>query len=288
MIIQGELSSKFNSILSTNAHTHRASRYWTCSKFGSKSGLQREETCGRQCALSSTECASECVQKREGYTSSCASCFGGVFGCTREHCKLKCISDSVTDSTSLISLNFWAIELSALRDTPHSSTWAVDIVLFFTRALIKSWSLFGCMLTKAYLAYTPMPQHVTLIHRQIWILDCMHQNDPECTAPEVWRFGRATLRWADSSMQTVREGCRLRRQLQHLQWLHPTQHCVCGYQGYQLHWCCRSTGERLLRGFSQGAGAPGPNLANTVNHGSSHLFWSLHTLEWLECSRRRS
>lgn len=50
------------------------------------------ETCGRQCALSSTECASECVQKREGYTSSCASCFGGVFGCTREHCKLKCVS----------------------------------------------------------------------------------------------------------------------------------------------------------------------------------------------------
>lgn len=50
------------------------------------------ETCGRQCALSSTECASECVQKREGYTSSCASCFGGVFGCTRGHCKLKCIS----------------------------------------------------------------------------------------------------------------------------------------------------------------------------------------------------
>ena len=61
--------------------------------------------------------------------------------------------------------------------------------------------------------------------------------------------------WADSCMQTVRERCRLRIQLQHLQWLHPTQHCICcRYQGYQLHWCCRSTGKRLLPGFSQGAG----------------------------------
>lgn len=49
------------------------------------------EACGRQCALSTTECASECVQKKEGYTSTCASCFGDVFGCTREHCKLKCL-----------------------------------------------------------------------------------------------------------------------------------------------------------------------------------------------------
>eukprot|EP00438_Fugacium_kawagutii_P026950 Skav204988 [mRNA] locus=scaffold1180:657270:667038:- [translate_table: standard] len=49
------------------------------------------EACGRQCALSTTECASECVQKKEGYTSTCAKCFGDVFGCTREHCKLKCL-----------------------------------------------------------------------------------------------------------------------------------------------------------------------------------------------------
>ena len=40
-------------------------------------------------------------------------------------------------------------------------------------------------------------------------------------------------------------------------------------------------GERLLPGFSQGAGAPGPNLANTVIHESLRFF----TLSNHECSR---
>lgn len=66
------------------------SQIW--SQKGAAAFSQDMETCGRQCALSSTECASQCVQKKEGYTDSCASCFGDVFGCTRDHCKLKCIS----------------------------------------------------------------------------------------------------------------------------------------------------------------------------------------------------
>ena len=28
---------------------------------------------------------------KEGYSDGCASCFGDIFGCTRQHCKLKCI-----------------------------------------------------------------------------------------------------------------------------------------------------------------------------------------------------
>ncbi|CAJ1336088.1 unnamed protein product, partial [Effrenium voratum] len=31
------------------------------------------------------------IAGKEGYSDGCASCFGDVFGCTRQHCKLKCI-----------------------------------------------------------------------------------------------------------------------------------------------------------------------------------------------------
>ncbi|CAJ1458742.1 unnamed protein product [Effrenium voratum] len=65
------------------------SQIWTQKGLAAFSGDL--DACGHQCALSSTDCASKCVQGKEGYSDGCASCFGDIFGCTRQHCKLKCI-----------------------------------------------------------------------------------------------------------------------------------------------------------------------------------------------------
>ena len=49
------------------------------------------ESCGHECALKDKSCASDCVKRDEGYSDGCSSCFGDLFGCTRDHCKFACI-----------------------------------------------------------------------------------------------------------------------------------------------------------------------------------------------------
>ncbi|CAK9021757.1 unnamed protein product [Durusdinium trenchii] len=72
------------------------------SQKGSAAFSSDMETCGRQCALASTSCASDCVKGKEGYSDGCAACFGEVFGCTRDHCKLKCIAGQTAECKACV------------------------------------------------------------------------------------------------------------------------------------------------------------------------------------------
>ena len=72
-----------------SACTDQDKQIW--SQKGSAAFTSDMETCGHQCALADKSCASKCVQGKEGYSDSCSSCFGDLFGCTRDHCKLACI-----------------------------------------------------------------------------------------------------------------------------------------------------------------------------------------------------
>ena len=89
-----------NRLASAAACTDQDKQIW--SQKGSAAFTSDMDACGHQCALSDKSCASKCVQGKEGYSDSCASCFGDLFACTRDHCKLACIGGQTEACTDCV------------------------------------------------------------------------------------------------------------------------------------------------------------------------------------------
>merc|ERR1712050_365091 len=57
---------------------------------GRKDRMQSDLTaCGEQC-LGAKDCVTSCMVSKEKYSQSCATCFGTLTACTKDHCMLKC------------------------------------------------------------------------------------------------------------------------------------------------------------------------------------------------------
>merc|ERR1719203_1951898 len=69
---------------------------------GGKDRMQSDLTaCGTQC-LGGKDCVTACMQKKEGYSATCAACFGTLTSCTASHCMAKCAGGRTPDCVSCL------------------------------------------------------------------------------------------------------------------------------------------------------------------------------------------
>eukprot|EP00913_Durusdinium_trenchii_P003255 g3011.t1 len=72
------------------------------SQKGSAAFSSDMETCGRQCALASTSCARHLCEEEEEKKKKKKNDTLQVFGCTRDHCKLKCIAGQTAECKACV------------------------------------------------------------------------------------------------------------------------------------------------------------------------------------------
>ncbi|CAD7973022.1 unnamed protein product [Amoebophrya sp. A25] len=56
-------------------------------------------TCGKKC-WGAGDCVADCVEKTENYSSDCATCFGTLGECTRNHCMMPCMNGQTPSCTA--------------------------------------------------------------------------------------------------------------------------------------------------------------------------------------------
>ena len=61
-------------------------------------------SCGKQC-LGTAECMTTCIQTAEGYTDTCAACFGELGGCTAKNCWAQCMGGECPKCTACTQAN---------------------------------------------------------------------------------------------------------------------------------------------------------------------------------------
>jgi hypothetical protein len=59
-------------------------------------------TCGQQC-IGNYDCTTTCVQKIEGYSNNCSSCFGNMGECSVKNCFMKCMRGDTPDCEKCIA-----------------------------------------------------------------------------------------------------------------------------------------------------------------------------------------
>merc|ERR550514_1468736 len=73
--------------------------------YNNKGGFDNFESdmtaCGLKC-LGASSCVSSCMADKEGYSSSCAGCFGDLAGCTASNCMAKCAGGRTPDCVSCL------------------------------------------------------------------------------------------------------------------------------------------------------------------------------------------
>jgi len=85
-----------------------------------KSSFQTDMTsCGKKC-LGGSACVTSCIESTDGYSATCASCFGGLAQCTKDHCMLKCAGGNTPDCAACVKAAGCDTTFSACSGIPES------------------------------------------------------------------------------------------------------------------------------------------------------------------------
>jgi len=76
--------------------------YGTPGSGGGYDNFESDMTsCGTQC-LGKADCVTSCMETKEGYSATCAACFGTLAQCTADNCMLKCAGGRTADCVSCL------------------------------------------------------------------------------------------------------------------------------------------------------------------------------------------